>query len=519
MAFLITGSLNGYTTAPILQYRDDSDSWLPLPSGSTVTPTSYSFLHPTINADGAHAVSVRDASKPSVFGTCQPFNVSHAVPAPITISTISDAWNTSSFSVSGSLTGFPGTPTLQFTTDGGAPDDGTPMLRVSTWDPASALFVSLAAGNSKAEYLTARGATDPWGGVLATAACPTGSRVYWEVQLTAGDAFSAAFGISSRVSLQQFPNAKVFAGGCLLLDESHRAVWNNSAWGPIDPGGTGSFTYGVGTFLGFAVDRISGKVWWRNSLDGVWNQTVGDNPATNTGGYNISWAGAGEILPAMFGSYTNGANFPTAFDPVAVINGGSVPFQLQIPSGFDALDGRATPAWQGLPGGATTNRTSFSFTHVPISRAGPHTVSVRDASNTTSVGTSQTFHSYNLHNLNIVLDRPGPEIAAPFTVSGTLYGYAEIPVLQYVNNPSMVVQQQPGGTFPIPDPSTTWSALPNDAVVTKTSFRFTHPSITAAGGFTIVVQDATHSDRTVSPFAFDDLWMNVIAAAVDGAPV
>lgn len=68
------------TTVPV-------PTWLPLPAGAIVTPTSFSFVHPNLPVSGNHTVSVRDASSPTVSGTSSSFTVSLAPPittVPIT---------------------------------------------------------------------------------------------------------------------------------------------------------------------------------------------------------------------------------------------------------------------------------------------------------------------------------------------------------------------------------------------------------------------------------------------------
>ena len=62
VAFTITGSLDGYPTPPTLQYEDNaSGTWLPFPSGSEVSASAFSFVHPAISVtETAATVTVRD---------------------------------------------------------------------------------------------------------------------------------------------------------------------------------------------------------------------------------------------------------------------------------------------------------------------------------------------------------------------------------------------------------------------------------------------------------------------------
>lgn len=82
-AFTVSGTISGVSAAPTLQYRDDSGAWLALPSGASVTGSSFSFSHPGMAA-GAHTVSVRDAANTSIAVTSNSFNVSAGESANLT---------------------------------------------------------------------------------------------------------------------------------------------------------------------------------------------------------------------------------------------------------------------------------------------------------------------------------------------------------------------------------------------------------------------------------------------------
>lgn len=74
-AFSVSGNITALTTPPTLQYQDNGGSWLALPSGSTVTATSFSFTHPGMAANPNTTVSVRDANNTSIMATGPPFIV------------------------------------------------------------------------------------------------------------------------------------------------------------------------------------------------------------------------------------------------------------------------------------------------------------------------------------------------------------------------------------------------------------------------------------------------------------
>jgi hypothetical protein len=115
-SFTVSGTLSGYSTAPTLNYRDDSGAYVALPSGASVTTTGYSFTHPPMAA-GAHTISVRDAGNTAVGATTASFSV--VVAASLTIATPGTQPAGGSFAVSGTLIGYTAPPTLSYRDDAG----------------------------------------------------------------------------------------------------------------------------------------------------------------------------------------------------------------------------------------------------------------------------------------------------------------------------------------------------------------------------------------------------------------
>ncbi len=110
----------------------------------------------------------------------------------------------------------------------------------------------------------------------------------------------------------------------------------------IDPGGTfhipsgGSFadfgsTY-VGKVVDFAVDLTNNLVWARYD-GGNWNGNGSADPATGTGGHDITgWTGS--IFPYTWMQFNPGT---------ATLNGGDSSFTYAAPSGFTAWGGTPSP--------------------------------------------------------------------------------------------------------------------------------------------------------------------------------
>ncbi len=62
-SFPVTGTLLNYTAAPVLQYSDNGGAaWYPLPSGSTISQTGFSFVHPPLSPQLGQSVMVSDGA-------------------------------------------------------------------------------------------------------------------------------------------------------------------------------------------------------------------------------------------------------------------------------------------------------------------------------------------------------------------------------------------------------------------------------------------------------------------------
>lgn len=60
-AFIIKGTLSGYTKPPDLRYRDNLRKWTVLPAGSQTSTIAFSFIHPAVStATSSMIVTVRN---------------------------------------------------------------------------------------------------------------------------------------------------------------------------------------------------------------------------------------------------------------------------------------------------------------------------------------------------------------------------------------------------------------------------------------------------------------------------
>lgn len=107
---------------------------------------------------------------------------------------------------------------------------------------------------------------------------------------------------------------------------------------------------------GFAVDLDAQLLWMRPSPAAAWNDDGAADPATGTGGIDISFFGAALVTP-----FAQGGN--SAAPPVWILNTGQSAFTGAVPSGFDeGWDNPVIPA--GFAGGIYplgTYRVLFSL--------------------------------------------------------------------------------------------------------------------------------------------------------------
>ena len=206
----------------------------------------------------------------------------------------------------------------------------------TTWDPSTNNGLSLSNGN-----LTATGPGSSGGivGAYGTTPITAGEKVYFEIGT---DGFYPNTGFTLGVAHHGWDwNTDAYDNGVLDRTDpapSHADDLTVHWDGVVDEGGswisnphriTASMQNG-GT-LDFAVDTVSHKLWWRSSLTGQWDENPNDNPATNTGGIDISALGGAALYPVVTDWVNPGA--------AATINGGTASFRDSVPSGFTPLDG------------------------------------------------------------------------------------------------------------------------------------------------------------------------------------
>ena len=203
---------------------------------------------------------------------------------------------------------------------GGASDIGAFEVRsedrtTTTWNPADkAASIDLSSGN-----LTFKLNANGYYGVRSVASASTGKK-YWE--LAANTIVSPLFGIVEGIVNGAFPtNGGGFNLGSTLdgigWTGDGRIILNDAVVATIQG-------WQQGNVLSFALDLDNKKIWFRTNA-GAWNNNPANDPATNTGGIDISTLAGGPYFP--FGQGFSGRDTFTA-------NFGGSAYTHSMPSGF-----------------------------------------------------------------------------------------------------------------------------------------------------------------------------------------
>ena len=208
--------------------------------------------------------------------------------------------------------------------------NGPAAPTVITWDAANKhpTQITLSGGNKIATSSAGSGTTNA--AVRATQAISTTRKEYFEITVsgTVGQYLSIGI-VSGSVSLTGNMNIGGSSGAALgnRLNAGQTVTYING----VVAAGTVYTNFSSGNVIRIAVDRAANKMWWANgnttwSGSAVWIGSGGttDDPATGTGGANIS-AVTGAIYPAASSAWTG---------DVCTINGGDTAFAYAVPSGF-----------------------------------------------------------------------------------------------------------------------------------------------------------------------------------------
>jgi endoglucanase len=140
----------------------------------------------------------------------------------------------------------------------------------------------------------------------------------------------------------------------------------------------------------------------------------------------------------------------------------------------------------GTGGTSVVTATTFSFIHPAMAAAASNTIAIRDANATGIVGTSGAFAVTGTQGTEaLTMSTVADQVAgSAFTVTGTISGVTSVPSLQYQ------------------DGTGAWAGLPAGAVVSTTSYTFSHPAMTATSSAQITVRDAANQSVVVASNRF-----------------
>lgn len=202
-----------------------------------------------------------------------------------------------------------------------------PVLGATIWDAASNTdpsHITLSNANLTASN---DGSNSADHGIRVTNSRNSGKR-YFEVTVGVfdGDAFSNC-GIGLTIPTQDLDTATNFDVNPALSGQS---FWVRHTGSMVLRGSTTGFSLSAipGTNIGFAVDFGHMKIWVRKD-GGIWEAHGGDDPATNTGGIDISALGS-ELYPFLATEHLRVAQVTANF--------GASSFAYALPFGFVAWD-------------------------------------------------------------------------------------------------------------------------------------------------------------------------------------
>src|SRR6185503_19314257 len=197
----------------------------------------------------------------------------------------------------------------------------------TTWSSTSKNARVVLSNNSLTATSSAQGIAETGFGTVAIGVA-TGQKRYWEVTVNNVHSTGETIAVGVCNASQSVADGGFLgsAGGTGIgWWNSSNVYFNGSVVTTVQ-------SYTVGDVLCFAVDYDAKKMWFRKN-NGLWNNAGGQDPATGTGGIDIS-AITGTVFPA----YTFVDNGAPAGQFTA--NFGATTFAQTIPSGFSSFSGQ-----------------------------------------------------------------------------------------------------------------------------------------------------------------------------------
>jgi len=208
--------------------------------------------------------------------------------------------------------------TIAETTSAADVPDAAVVAGGTTWNPADKGTTNTILSNGNLTY--GAGASNTTNdGCRGTNGLSTG-KLYFELT-AAGSTATVMLGVGTLSSL--FNSILSGSGGAFAVYTTNSHIWNNNVDTTISIG-----TPIAGDVYCYAIDLVNMRGWIRKN-GGNWNNSGTANPATNTGGQDISWLGTGVNVFPLVASNANA-------NPIVTANFGATAFAQTIPSGFAA---------------------------------------------------------------------------------------------------------------------------------------------------------------------------------------
>lgn len=170
-----------------------------------------------------------------------------------------------------------------------------------------------------------------WGQVpntlFATNKVSSGKAMF-EVQVTRPDTIDIGIGVGNASTSTSDRVGKANSWGYVTTPLTTNVYYNNGV-------GTAADSTGASSYVGIYVDFGNQKLWYYISAAARYNTSGTANPATNTGGIDISGIISSGLYPQIGGADSSSTNVTASAIGVANFAGS---FTVPVPSGFTAWD-------------------------------------------------------------------------------------------------------------------------------------------------------------------------------------
>jgi hypothetical protein len=240
--FTVSGSLSGYSSAPTLQYNDNSGIFASLPSGASVTTSGFSFTHPGMSAATGNTVTIKDTTGVTSPAISNIFTVAAssaktvAANVPASQPFIASGSSTTSIALTATLSNYTSAPTLNYSLNNGSTYSALPGGSSVSTTAASFTLTSVAAGTY---HLIIKDTTN---NVTSNAVTLNVERAVLASVPTTGYTGNAVSGATVTLTAITTAYAVLFFSGA---DQGGRVSFTGSSVPGLTPSASGSYTLRV----------------------------------------------------------------------------------------------------------------------------------------------------------------------------------------------------------------------------------------------------------------------------------